>query len=418
MRSPLAKLPSELLTHIVAYIETAQTLLRLSLTCKRLHEYIETDGFRAFVQARFPSIQTPPFWRDAAHALTTLSRAWDRRAIIARSFEPSMTTTRHPGGQTRSSRLGGQQLRAGRRRQTMGYQPVIDSYEEQMGSDWSSRREVLIWGAGAELIMRVKGMGEKNEEQYQALQNYSERARLYDPQHHHNINWIFYKPDRLEDGRDDITSVKLLRHFQSPENGTEYVLIGRASGNLECVGFVDGEASGETVSHYQTNGRAVRSASVNNAKEPILATCLSDTDLAIYPVFNQTMDNVPRQDISIIPAGKSGRTWSTRFLSHNRLAVGLGPFTTPLHVYDVSHDGIAKEPLRRFGTAGADLKISSDDRNEMAGSAASGISSVYAIAPIRPSSQAGGAEGEIFLSGWYDGAVRYASVLSLQESDF
>ena len=413
MTTTLAELPPELLTQIVTHIQTAQTLLHLALTCKRLHEYTEKDGFRVFVQTRFPSIQSPPFWKDAAHALTTLSRAWDRKAFIARYIEPQEMAARNSNGSNASFGQGRRQDHGGRPRgQTMGYQPVIDSYDECTGNEWSSRREVLAWGAGAGLVMRIKEMGDRVEESYHKGRRTNDRVRQYDEQHHHKIDWMVRKEDHYSEGRDDITSLNLLRPSQKQSSNSEHIITGRASGSLECVNLSMEEHAAKTITNYLTHGRAVRSASVNNTRDPLLAACLSDSDLAIYPVYSPAKDTEPHEEISVIPSGKPGRTWSTRFLCHNRLAVGLGPSTEPIHIYDISPDGVSNKPLRKYSAAGADLKMSGDDRVDTTGTTASGTSSVYPIAPIGPSSQAGGAEGEIFLSGWYDGAVRYILLLT------
>src|SRR5690348_5125058 len=87
----LAQLPSEIIYHIATFLPTASCLVNLSLTCRHLHAVVSQDDyriFRAFVQSRFPSIDTPPFWKDAAPALTSRSRAFDRKAVIGRFVLP------------------------------------------------------------------------------------------------------------------------------------------------------------------------------------------------------------------------------------------------------------------------------------------------------------------------------------------
>jgi hypothetical protein len=49
----------------------------------------------------------------------------------------------------------------------MGFQPVIDSYEDWTADKWSSRKEVLALGAGAELVVRLKTMGDRAEQMWQ-----------------------------------------------------------------------------------------------------------------------------------------------------------------------------------------------------------------------------------------------------------
>lgn len=399
----LSELPYELLIQIVTHLPTAQSLLHLSLTCHRLHKYVEEEGYRVFVQSRFPSINSPPYWKDAAHVLTTLSRAWDRKAFIARYIEPSATVVRLPKGRQC------QDYERRRRHQTMGYQPVIDSYEEWIADDWSSRNEVLAWGAGAELVVRVKTMGHSAGQAWHNARNDAERAENFD-QHHHMVEWLAYKDDEHVEGRDDITSVNLLRHgqrtHQVPSSTEAEVVVGRASGELALVSLSASQDRSLISQRYITDCRPVRSATVSGSEDVLVAACLSDTALALYPLHSADTDVSPVAEISVIPNGKPGRTWSARFLTHDRLAVGLGPSIEPIHVYSVDSAGICSEPLRKFSTAGADVKMFGDDRVDTTGCTTSGTSSVYPIAPIAASSQAGGREGEIFLSGWYDGVVR------------
>jgi len=291
----------------------------------------------------------------------------------------------------------------------MGYQPVIDSYEDWIADDWSSRHEVLAWGAGAELVVRLKTMGHTAEHMWQDVRNDADRSENFD-QHHHLIEWMAYREDGHVEGRDDITSVNILRPGQTMEQlhsrTQEEVVVGRASGGLALVTLSASQKRSCITQNYITDGHPVRSASVNVSEDTLVAACLSDTALALYPLKSADTDVSPVSEVAVIPSEKPGRTWSTRFLTHDRLAVGLGPSTEPIHVYSICPAGISSEPLRKFGTAGADVKMFGDDRVDTTGCATSGTSSVYPIVPIAASSQAGGREGEIFLSGWYDGVVR------------
>lgn len=398
MKKSLDELPPELLSQIVSHLETARTLLYLSLACKRLHDYIERDGFRVFVQIRFPSIQTPPYWKDAVNALTTLSRAWDRKAFIARCVAPDIG----PNGRSKH----GNKARSCHRRkvQTMGYQPVIDSYIDCYGPDWGSRKEVLAWGGGADLIVRVKGMGGKAERAYQASHVRGKKKGLFD-QHHHMTEWVMYREAGFVDGRDDITSINLLRPSQKPTNESEYIVVGRASGHLEVVKVsVTGSPSYKVAG--LVSGKSLRSASVNSAPDPLVAACVADSTISLYSIKLDRGCLEPIGEISAIPPGQSGRTWSTQFLRHDRLAVGLGPFEESLHVYSLGQNGISTASLRKFGFHNP----SADSRLDTVGNEVSCTSTVYSIAPLAPSSLAGGAEGDLFLTGGYDGTVRYVSL--------
>ncbi|MCJ1288556.1 hypothetical protein MMC34_000084 [Xylographa carneopallida] len=379
----LAELPAELLNQIVCHLETAGALFHISVTCKRLHEYIEHNGYRTFVRCRFPSIRAPPHWKDAAHALTTLSKAWDKKAFVARPIHPETDVTQLP------YRRGRQPPRRAQRGQTMGYQPVIDCYAEQTGNSWSSRDEILAWGAGAELDLRLKGMGENVESQWQGSGDY-ERSLKFDQFHHRN-KWLTYKDDTHYDGRDDITSVNLLRAWQKPADGAEHLIIGRASGELVHVSLSNRKAQCRIVARFATGDRRIQSAHVSSWPEPLLAACLSTGSVVVYPVYPPSLDTRPHSELPVIPVSTSGRTWATTFLRPERLAIGIGPSTSPLHIYDVSNLVVPSKPLRKF------LVSTTSDTS---------TSSVYAIVPLDPSSQASGTAGDVFMSGWYDGSIR------------
>lgn len=393
MSNTLALLPSELLSQIVSHVDTACSLTRLSLTCKRLHDYIESDGFGVFVRSRFPSIQTPPYWKDAAHALTSLSKAWHRKAFIARCLTPGIAHDRAPNDRQRHG-YGRRQ-----RGQTMGYQPVIDSYVDWTGGDWSSRKEVLAWGAGVDLIVRVKSMGDEVERAWQDTNNERHRHKYFD-QHHHRNEWAVHRETGLAEGRDDVTSVNLLRPNQNPTNSSEKMVVGRASGRLDVVMITATDSQSRQIS----NGRPIISATVNSTPDPLVAACLSHSAIALYkiPVEEYSSDLGIVGNVSAIPLERSSRIWSTQFLRHDRLALGFGHTRCPIHIYNIGPDGIARHPVKKFDFAEAGLTT-----------AERGSWSVYSILPLAPSSAAGGAEGDLFLTGGFDGAVRYVSTWSL-----
>ncbi|KAI9781906.1 MAG: hypothetical protein M1835_004162 [Candelina submexicana] len=400
----LSDLPFELISHIAECLPTARSLLHLSLTCQRLHEYVEKEGYRVFVQCRFPSQPTPPIWKEAAHALTTLARNWDRKAFLARSLDPPVSMLRLPGS-GRGGRTASQRRPIG---QTMGFQPVIDSYEEWMGKEWAARREVLAWGGGAELVVRVRVMGKAAEERWEHAKN-DERSLTYN-QHHHQFKWFAYREPWYADGRDDITSLNLLRPSQRAVGSTsatnEDIVVGRASGSLNSVTISPQRLQNIVKTRYTTEDRSVRAADVSSSSSPLLAACLSDTAVCVYPISNDSPTIDPIAELTVIPAGKHGRTWSTRFLSPDYLAIGLGPSLNPVHIYQTTPDGVTHEPVRKFGAADVNLATIGDDQLDTGGNSSSDSSSVYSIAAVPPSSSAGGNVGDLLLSGWYDGAIR------------
>lgn len=385
----ITEIPLELLNEIIIHIETANSLINLSLTCRKLRASIEDDGFRVFAQRRFPSIQIPPYWKDAVHALTTLSRNWDRRAFVARYLLPELDSARSSdqGGKSKNHQgvIHGRQLR----QQTMGYQPVIDCYEEWIGETWSSRKQILAWGAGPSLLVRSKRMGETMTQASETVTAKTWNRHHLD-EHCHQSTWAEYKENGLAPGRDDISSVNLLKTAQKPSEDREYVVIGRASGLLDLVGVSTSEPRNDIVAKFETNKRPVRSATINKALSPLIAACLSNCSLSLYQIKATDSRIKPCTELTTIPSGTAGKTWCSRFLRHDCLAVGLGPTKKPIQIYAIRADGLSKSPIR-------------EDTFE------SDANSVYSILPLSSRSLAGGSEGDLFLSGGYDGTIRYQS---------
>ena len=283
----------------------------------------------------------------------------------------------------------------------MGYQPVIDSYVDWYGLGWGSRKEVLAWGAGVDLIVRVKNMGVKAESIYGVPHTWENKRNRFD-QHRHMNEWLVHGEAGLVEGRDDITFVNLLRPSQKPSKGSEYIVVGRASGYLDVVEVSATESQSNNVAGL-VSGKSLRSASVSSTPDPLVATCMADSTISFYSIHLARNIIEPVGEIAGMPPGKSGRTWSTQFLRHDRLAVGLGPFKKPLRVYSLEQDKVSIKAMREFEFGAPSI----DNRIEAVVGGVSDTSTVYSIAPIAPSSLAGGADGDLFLTGSYDGTVRY-----------
>jgi len=394
----LSDLPSEILLEIISYAPTAQFLHNISRTNHKLHDLVEADGWKVFVLGRFPSIPVPPYWKEAAHALTTLSRNWDRKAFIARDFSPVNTSILClPTGELRKV---GDQWKTGHG-QTMGYQPVIDSYEQWTGNTWDSRKEVVIYGAGSELVMGTTEQGRRVNSQWQTAKK-EERATNFAPDKSKRT-WVSYKENRHWEGRDDITTVNIVRPHQLPkaENGTgETVIVGRAGGDLDLLRLSTGQKNC-TIRSYQTKGRNVRAADLTTGQSPLLATCLGNTQAALFRVHDDSTFAKPISEVSCVPEKemKQCRLWSCKFLGPDKLALGRGIAKRLVYVYGVGQDGLSAEPLRTFG-GGIEKETNT---------------SAYPIMPIPASSMCGDMAGNTFFSGGYDGLIRLHDMRSPAE---
>lgn len=396
-KAKLTALPPELLAQIVVHTDTTRAISRLALTCKKAHAFMENDGFRVFVQTRFPYIKSPTkpspsFWKEAALGLTSLAKNWDRKAFITWSINPQKEVSQD----IRSQRSRGRPLQAG---QTIGYAPVIDSYEAWYAGDWTSRKEVVAWGAGAALYMRGKVLGKNAKHEWQHSDNRSSQGINA---HGERYTYATYTEKGAKEGLDDITSVNLLPH--QGLNDPEEAIVGRASGGLALISLSPETTQSKVLSSYETMGRPIRSATTKLSSNALLAACLSDSTIALYPIDPTTSQVHPISQVSANSSDQT-RTWSSFFLNNNRLVVGLGPTEQPLHVYNLGRGEILQESLRMLELS----DFSASARMDLPGdNAVRSATSVYSLAPIDASSLAGRAEGDVFLSGAYDGLTWYA----------
>lgn len=394
-KATLASLPPELLAQIVGHIDTARTISHLALTCRQVYAFVENDGFRVFVQNRFPYIRPPAkpgpsFWKQAALGLTSLVRNWDRKAFIAWSIKPQ----KEASPDLRSWRSRGRPAQLG---QTMGFTPVIDSYDAWYGGDWTSRKEVLAWGAGAALHMRCKIMGKNGGHEWQTSDN---RGLKGMNTHEQRYAYATYNKKGAIEGLDDITSVNILP--QESLNDPEQVIIGRASGNLALITLSAETSQNRVLSSYETLGRPVRSAATKLGGNALLAACLSDSTIALYHIVSTSIQVHPTSHVTASPSNQA-RTWSSCFLGHDRLIVGLGPSQRPVHVYNIGRGDISQESVHSLELTDS----SADARMDLLGNnAIRSATSIYSLAVIDASSSVGRAEEDVFLSGAYDGLTR------------
>lgn len=391
----LGSLPNEILSLITSRLDSPRDLLHLSLASRRLAQFTKLDGWKALLKGRYGISGLDADARNSVHGLTTLYRNWNRKGFVARYLEPSHKTTSINTWQPKTWRRP--------HGQTMDYQPSIDSYEEIFGA-WNERRETLAWSTGTQIILRIKDAGaniERIRKEEQQLKQQPDPTWNYDSFQHLN-SWLTYKIPDSSEGRDDITSLKLLRPHQR-EMGVEDIIFGTASGRLSLMS-VSPERCETSEQIYETSRRAVGSISVSSSASPLFATTLGDTTLAVYSANHDTCSTDPVEALTqvdpIIPGAQHGRLWSCNFLSANRVAVGLGPSYEPIQVYQIGPDGFLSTPLRAFNLESKYWQGIRTNLNPQRNT------SVYPILPI-PSHSVGGSEaGNTFLSGGYDGIIR------------
>ncbi|KAL2822848.1 hypothetical protein BJX63DRAFT_116 [Aspergillus granulosus] len=366
----LSDLPAEIIYLIATHLPTASGFVFLARTCRRLHQIITSEDwriFRAFVDAQFNSIPTPGFWKDAAQALTSRSRALDRHAVIGRV----MVRPARPlpvGGSIQATRGDNP---------THGYQPAIDSYEIWNGSSWHDRHEVLAWGAAHELILQIRQTGSK--------QNHT--------------SFLFNDLEHIS-SHDDIRGLHLLRpEHKAKKSDQEHLIIGRMRGDLVHLGIKPDTQSYEYMQRFQTFGRPIKRTSMGDGPEPILAVHLNDGTLAFYSTTTDETEVKAFAQLQI-NTGPWARNNSSSFISPNRFAVGTGRSEDAIAVSTISQERIS-----------VDRSISSDSFIPSSLHGHSKRPIVTAIAPLDGQTTRASV-GNVFLAAWGDGIVRLHDIRS------
>lgn len=366
----LSELPSEIVSHIAIFLSSASALTHLSLTCRRVYKIIkaqESSLFRAFVQSQFPTTETPPFWKDAACALTSRSRALDRLGVVGRFVVPSEITINigfH--GETR------------RDNPTLGYRPPIDSYEIWNGSSWADRKEVLTWGAGHRLVTRIKQSGGRPKE-----------------------NWIVFNDIDHVSSYDDICGVHLLE----PEHGSksadiENLIFGRVRGDIVRLAFSPGDANYAYKQRFSTGGLELAATDLSDGTHPLLLAHFDNKSLALY---STDVDDEAVEPLAWIrdDTVSLARSRYAKLLSSSRIAVATKENETSFVISTTSPHGVS--PIREFDVNFLDPE-GPNGRPPFANASS--------IAPLN-SHRLAGAPGDVFLTAWGDRVVRCVRCLLL-----
>ncbi len=365
----LEDLPIEILQQITGQLPTASAIVNLSLTNRKLHETLAVDDyaiFRQFVQNRFPSVITPPYWKDAARILTSRSRAWERRAFVARECKPP-----------RDDHFWPERIEP---KQKFGFVSVIDSYETW--TTGTERRGVLAIGAAGRLRLRINEEG--------------------------NTTWRTWRMPGDHLASEDILDVRLLKPHQRREGSDEQVIVRRANKEIELVESGTGviEIPGarhpsDSFAHktrFATDPNYLDCMDISDAIDPLLAVCNTKT-IQLFPVKSEETTTQASNILQLEQDfGYKHRKRCARFLSKERLAVSIqrleGRDSSPIDVYEVTSHGLVRET------------VSATHSVRGAEGSRAGRQCANTIAPLDATASLVGRPGEVFLSGWTDGNVR------------
>lgn len=368
------ELPPELISQILRHISTIKDLTNCALTCRTIATAVAKDGYRIFVHTRFPFSHTLAanhsdnssfkFWRDAAHSLTTLHRNFDRKALLARDVGPRQSRERPAREHSR---------------QTMGFTPVIDSFEIFSGDAWCSRRRIVTWGAGAQLVYGGNDL----------TSSFSGLTPQPAVSNDGAMGWTMYREEGTVEGRDDISIVKLL---QGEGAQSQEIVLGRTSGDLAKLAFESERRRFQRQNTFETRNRPVRAADTNS--RGVMAAGLSEASLALYLTRSPDRKIDPLVSEDHLDTTRHSQIWATRFLNDNQLVVGLGPSTEPIRIIDITQ-GLGRSVIQKIRKPPMPLK--SNRKGDLC------PLSIYCINSLPASSVAGHG---ICMSGGHDSIVR------------
>lgn len=353
----LEDLPVEVLQQIIGHLPTVSAITSLSLTSRKLHSIVDKDesaSYRPFIQKVFPSIRTPPDWRQVASTLTSRARAWDRRAFLARECCPpeSHSINRETGPRQRS---------------VFGFAPTIDSYEDFSQGSIRGRQEVVAWGAAGKINIRTSDAS--------------------------SVSWRTLKFDDDHLPTNDILQLKLLRPHQplSAEHALVYRRANDEIATLETT--ADDPGYCQYARFVDTVGSECME--VNNAAKPLLAVARASR-LQFYSVQEQ-QDFIPAfESITLEEStAKRHRTRCMQFLNETTIAVSTafleGHDHGPVRVYDINAPA---SPRAAAPVWSCSPRLSSRSKVRHNAHALAGLDHVC------------GNAGQLFLSGWSSGIAR------------
>ena len=374
----LPELPAEIIYNIALHLPTVSCLTNLAQTCQHLHLLIAAEDsriFRAFLKTRFPYVHIPPFSKDASRALTSRSRALDKRAVIGRFVVPPRDAIKV--GSHRATRAD---------TPTLGYRPAIDSYEVWNGDLWSDRKEVLAWGGADELIIRIRQTGSQPSDKWVVL-NDLDHVSSYD----------------------DICGVQLLKadHHCQSESDKEHLIFARVRGELVHVSIDSDDATHEYEQEFVTHGLDLERIDLSDGPEPILAAHFENGSIAFY---HTTTGEAQVHPFARLQDGYEGvsRNQYSKFLAPNRLAVSTGCLPNSLSISTITPDHVSL--YREIGVHSLDIE-------ERVGFNRKANANVSAVAPLTAQA-AGGSSGDVFLAAWGDRAVRYVCTIFNRSQGF
>lgn len=355
------QLPQELLEQILGYLPTASSITNVSQANRKLYAAVrkgENVIFHDFVKRQFPTIAAEPPWLEAGLRLTSRSRAWDRRAFVARECVP-------PRAKSNEAVQNG-------RNQTFGFMPVIDSYET-VDADQPKVREVLAWGAGGRIVAcTTKGK---------------------------SIKWSSFSFPEDDRPENDILDLRLLRPHQNRNQQGESMFIRRANRELALLHWTPGKNDWVVAATYLVPPEtAIDCVDLSEDADPLIAVCNSGS-IHLFPLHTSKAKNHAMTVLLLAEtATTKQRKRCAKFLSSSRIAIAPqyleGRQPAPIEIFDTKPTESPSTHIQALQQL---------EPNILSGNRVSGRIGANVLARV---DKTGASDSDLLLSGWSDGVVR------------
>lgn len=395
----LQNLPLAVWITIASFFDSAQTVARVSLACKRLNAVIQSHGWRTFVKSRFASLTLPRSladrdWIELAKRLTTQSRAWDRRAFSLTSLVPPVTLGTETGrGRRRGRGRGRGRGRVGNARsQTFPAHIIVDASSNIAGH---IEKETIVWGFGEDIVFQMR------TSKHSVLQDESWAS-------------IPGVGSGFKSGEDDVTAISIL-DSSAQQNG---LLVGRASGYLQLLS-TNRDTLGQPIAWFQPlyreggvriEQRDIQHFDTNKAQDTMVV--VTKENVMFYPLKPETWPaadpSIGTSDIVVEPEeALSGRTMpgseefrflrEAKYMDNGDIALCMTSSTEPLRYLTRTPAGtvLANASKMQASKRCTASYIFDDNSTQTARS----------VLPINTASTVGGS-GNTVLSSYDDGTVR------------
>lgn len=369
-RTGLEGLPTEILLNVAKNLECARDLSSLGRTSKAIHWVVDGSwAWRDFRRHRFPFITIPSRtcqydWKDVGASLSYQSRCWDRRSIRFTAMYPAQHA----------------------QRRGLAFQPVLG-----VDYDMDSGREIVVWGAGEDIVARYRergsGVAQQNSVYWRELSGGQQGLRA---------------------GVDDVSAVNIVRlpHLAAPA-----LLVGRESGHLGLQSAEPNHTFGQQLASFspaQPDGPVVTADGaepprqqqvmsvdvLNDRNEGLVAAC-TNLGVSVYQLpTDSNTTAIPPVEVYDLPSQTTPQVSNAKWMgSSNLLALAMRGTHDPLRYLSIRPSGWVVEAAAKNAGLVEQFRL--------------GPSPMFATS-LQPIRRYPGATGTtpLLLSSWKDGTVR------------